>query len=376
MYVETFYCEGRQCEFERDLERCCEIQAFCTTIDCPAGWVHTWNASVSLCLGPECNLERDLDLCCDERGVCEQDYSCPLGYVAKPGPVWCANIECEVATDLPNCCDNAMPCTNLTCPENYVQRPNTYCSLAKHLPNACTLGVDKDMCCERGMALQWYRFHPKATKDYRAFQVQLSEFNLYFYGVLVEFSKMDDDYGAIAFSVDGDYPDRENPMKAIDEDTKTKWLDADPDPKWREGEVYKFKALTIQLPKAMPMDHYSFHTANDIPERDPISWTVEGSPDNKMWVTLANVTDARDQIPDEREVETPRFDISVPCFLPLPVHIAHSNATAPCLEGDIVSSGQVCTASCEEGYTPSIASLLCAEGALAPRSFICAPATA
>lgn len=269
-----------------------------------------------------------------------------------------------------------MPCTNLTCPENYVQRPDSYCSKAKHLPNACTMDADRDMCCQRGMALEFYRFHPITTRNPLNYQVQLSELNLYFFGELAAGSKVNLEFpeqGAVAFSVDGNYPDKESPMKAIDLRTNTKWLDEDPDPGncGQVGEACTWKPLVVQLPKAGPIEAYSFHTGDDETARDPISWLVEGSADNKIWVLLHNVEDYSTQVPDERQTETPRWNIEVPCFLPLPIHIVNSNQTAPCQEGDITSNGLHCTAQCEPGYRPEPETLTCQSGELEPKTFEC-----
>jgi len=331
--------------------------------------VLAWNASDLLCLGPDCEVDRDRDVCCKEKAICAEEYSCPHGFVSKPPPAWCEDVACDFERDLHVCCFPAMPCTNLTCPENYVQRPNQYCSKAVHEPLACTLTVDLDICCERGMALKWYRFHPITLRHYRSYQVQLAEFDLYFYGEKVQGSVLEQ--GGVAFSVDGNYPGGERPSMAIDENLETKWLDADPEPKWKEDKVYAFKALTVELPRARPIDSYSYATANDIADRDPISWTLEGSADYEKWVLLAEVTHAQQLIPTERQIQTPVFSILVPCFSPRPAQIENSNDTLPCVQGDLFASGEICTPSCADGYIPDVEQLNCTNGAFEPKLFTC-----
>lgn len=49
-------------------------------------------------------------------------------------------------------------------------------------------------------------------------------------------------------------------------------------------------SLVIDATTAVTFDGYKFATGNDIPERDPIDWTVEGSNDNISWTVLDTQT--------------------------------------------------------------------------------------
>jgi len=372
VYVENLYCIGLHCAMGRDRDVCCDFQATCTDLVCPLGYVSALDAADRLCLGPACVLERDRDVCCNVAANCTQEYTCPHGHVGK-AVAFCDGTECEVERDLDNCCDHAMPCTqNLTCMVNYIYRPDTYCSKAIHEPNACTNEVDHDTCCTRGMAIKYFRFQPLKVRGGRAnYQVQLSEFLVYAFGERLEGSRPWDEPGPVAFSVDGNYPLNENPSKAIDGSDGTKWLDEDPVPNRPLDEPRPWKALTIQLPKAQPCQGYSFVTANDDPGRDPAEWLLLGSTDNVQYVVIDNITNGASTVPEERRVETPLYRIKVPCFAPLPKDVPNAGSPFPCLEGDIMSHGQVCTASCRDGYEPSVATLLCTNGLLEPLLFSC-----
>ena len=65
------------------------------------------------------------------------------------------------------------------------------------------------------------------------------------------------------------------PERLIDSDTVTKWLAGAP-----SGQYFR-----VDLRNPMAFNGYRWYTANDAPERDPISWTVEVSPDNATWYT-------------------------------------------------------------------------------------------
>jgi len=366
---DTLYCEGLVCSAVRDRDICCNLQASCSTLPCPRGFILAWNASDRLCLGPECVSERDAPVCCDAAEKCHEGYVCPHGYVAKDGLFFCDGTECDTDRDLDRCCLPAEPCTSLTCPENMVHRPNMYCSRAAGIPFACTLAVDLNTCCDRGMALIYYRLKVVSTRDYLAYQVQLAELNLYFYGELVAGSKTD--MGGVAFSIGGNFPEKESPTQAIDRDVETKWLEEDPEPKWSPGKVYMWQPLTVQIPDPKPADFFSFVTANDIPERDPYKWRLEGSPDSIHWPVLHDFEDVNGTVPLERFTETPHYRIQVPCFAPRRLYIPNAGLPYTCEEGDIVSSGTICTTSCLSGYTPSFPTLECNNGVLEPALFTC-----
>lgn len=80
---------------------------------------------------------------------------------------------------------------------------------------------------------------------------------------------------------------RQSASQAIDQDIRTKWLDAN------------FKAsgrsiLEIRLPSAQAVASYQLTTANDNTFRDPVAWSVEMQLANGSWAIL-----------DERAFEPP-----------------------------------------------------------------------
>lgn len=57
--------------------------------------------------------------------------------------------------------------------------------------------------------------------------------------------------------------------------------------------------VTFRLMKAQTVDAYLFRTANDTaenPGRNPDSWTIYGSNDNKEWTVISEISDGKDQM--------------------------------------------------------------------------------
>ena len=94
-------------------------------------------------------------------------------------------------------------------------------------------------------------------------------------------------------------PDAEGPSCAFDNSLKTKWLAFDQSP-WVQIHFAKDMAFTAA--------NYSITSANDFPQRDPKSWTVEGSNDGVNFVTLDS---RRDEVFKARR-ETKRYAIASP----------------------------------------------------------------
>lgn len=65
-------------------------------------------------------------------------------------------------------------------------------------------------------------------------------------------------------------------LKAVDNDVATKWLTAWTSDGW----------LKVSIPEAKAINGYSITSANDAPNRDPNTWTLEGSNDGETWVVL------------------------------------------------------------------------------------------
>lgn len=106
------------------------------------------------------------------------------------------------------------------------------------------------------------------------------------------------DDGTITVSdVDGNNPGGEGPENAYDGAAGSKWLDFNFSPSDNEG-TSGLSALVIQFPEPVSFDSYSWVTANDAEDRDPISWTLAVSGDGVTWTTVdtqssVSVTTAR-----------------------------------------------------------------------------------
>ena len=117
----------------------------------------------------------------------------------------------------------------------------------------------------------YYRFTPTVTRTPGNTLCQISEFVFYHEGAVV------DNTGVIVTNPGGGSPGAEGPEKLIDELTSTKWLGGFGNPQPPIG------SLVFQFPSEVTIDGYAFATANDANDRDPVSWTLEGSPDGLLW---------------------------------------------------------------------------------------------
>jgi hypothetical protein len=118
---------------------------------------------------------------------------------------------------------------------------------------------------------QYVRF--KATKLRSGLAtglIQLGEFSFANNGSPVAVASVD--------SPGGNTPAGEGLANLTDGDgVSNKWLDFNNAPV-----IFNFGAATT-------IDAYSFYTANDAPDRDPIQWTLEGSNDQTTWTLIENV---------------------------------------------------------------------------------------
>ena len=85
--------------------------------------------------------------------------------------------------------------------------------------------------------------------------------------------------------------------------------DGNPQTKWCFEHSGKAVQWQIELPQAARPTRYRFTSANDVPERDPQQWLLEGSTDGKTWRTL---DEKKDQRPFAARGETKSFDIAQP----------------------------------------------------------------
>jgi len=85
----------------------------------------------------------------------------------------------------------------------------------------------------------------------------------------------------------------ETPDKVVDGQYSTKWLDSNTG------------VLTITFGGAAPVaDAWRFATADDSPERDPVSWILEGSADGVFWATLDHCDNCDSKVPTDRQKAT------------------------------------------------------------------------
>jgi hypothetical protein len=124
------------------------------------------------------------------------------------------------------------------------------------------------------MPCRYYRLLIDKVRDGAAANsVQLSEFRLFD----VNKSNLSPTY-----SGSGSYPAGEGPVQAGDGNLNTKWLD------FTETSAI----LNMTFASNTTIGGYRFATANDAPERDPVSWRLQASTNNSTWVTISTITDS------------------------------------------------------------------------------------
>ena len=121
---------------------------------------------------------------------------------------------------------------------------------------------------------RYYRFKVTAIRSITPdSNTQISEFVLLLGGTRIDYT------GATATNPGGTNPVGEEPSKAIDNDTATKWLD-------RNIVGNGYAILLVDFGSTRQTDSFLFYTANDFDNRDPVQWVVEGSDDNATWKAL------------------------------------------------------------------------------------------
>jgi hypothetical protein len=198
-------------------------------------------------------------------------YSDTVSIAPAPGAVDTVGIETEI-----------VPPANAT---------TTYTLTAGRtgVPDTSTSSVTVRSVAGGEATYQYVRF--KATK-LRTGQstglIQLGEFSFANNGSPVAVSSVTNPGGA-SF-------ENEAAGNLIDGDgVGNKWLDFNNAPV-----IFDFGAATT-------IDAYSFYTANDAPDRDPIRWTLEGSSDQENWTLIEHV-DFDYPTPSDRN----RFSMEIP----------------------------------------------------------------
>jgi alpha-L-fucosidase 2 len=82
--------------------------------------------------------------------------------------------------------------------------------------------------------------------------------------------------------------------------------DGNPGTKWCVEPKGKAVVWQIELPEAEAISSYAFTSGNDVPERDPQQWRLEGSAEGKNWTLLHEM---KDQQPFAGRGETKRFTL-------------------------------------------------------------------
>lgn len=122
-------------------------------------------------------------------------------------------------------------------------------------------------------AYRYYRFAVTAKRDGTATpELQLSEF-----AILTGTTRLT---GMTISATNNSSPTGEEPDKAGDNNTATKWLNNNGTP----------SSLVYDFTTAVSATGYRWATGNDATNRDPISWTVDGSNDGSSWTTLDTIT--------------------------------------------------------------------------------------
>ncbi|MBM3863729.1 MAG: discoidin domain-containing protein, partial [Verrucomicrobia bacterium] len=111
---------------------------------------------------------------------------------------------------------------------------------------------------------RYFRFTPVTLRG-GGNMVQLSEFEMLLDGARIAAVSATNPGGSNGASAG------EGALKAIDNNPDSKWLDANKQP------------LILDFGKPAAANGYRFITSNDGSERDPVSWTLEGSNDNSTW---------------------------------------------------------------------------------------------
>ena len=124
------------------------------------------------------------------------------------------------------------------------------------------------------VTFRYYRFNVTRTRGTTP-DVQISELELLNNRNRVSY------VGATASCPGGTSPLDEEPRYAIDNDVYTKWY------------TFNISPIIIDFGTNRTTSQYRFATANDFYERDPVTWTFEGSNDNINWTLL----DSRENYP-------------------------------------------------------------------------------
>jgi len=207
-----------------------------------------------------CNADRE---CINTAGSfsCANLCTCNGGMAAVAGDGSC---EVDGAEDC-TACDGGYNLNGQVCDDvNECDEGTDNCNA-----DAECINTAGSFSCKCGY--QYFKFEVTALRN--SDTVQLAELNIYDDSNVITGTTLISNPG-------GDSPGNEQPSNAFDGNIYTKWLN--------------FNGLTGSLlfsfDAETEIDSYSFTTANDEPDRDPISWVLKGSSDGSTWTTLDTQT--------------------------------------------------------------------------------------
>eukprot|EP01060_Flectonema_neradi_P029943 TRINITY_DN4252_c4_g1_i1.p1 TRINITY_DN4252_c4_g1~~TRINITY_DN4252_c4_g1_i1.p1 ORF type:complete len:432 (+),score=81.95 TRINITY_DN4252_c4_g1_i1:38-1333(+) len=155
--------------------------------------------------------------------------------------------------------------------------------LCKSLFKACDqmeTAIKKEKASKRNWERKRNEKWEKVRSDGISSSIQVAEFHFAYQGVELDLTT----YEYTASSESGDHPKTEGPEKAVDNNENTKWLD------------HQKRGFIITFNTSVPIDAFTFTTANDNPERDPVRWVVEAH--NTVIKPLAESEEATEPTTD------------------------------------------------------------------------------
>ncbi len=112
------------------------------------------------------------------------------------------------------------------------------------------------------------------------------------------------DWVSISASSKADFNTAEGAFNVFDNKTgggEAKWC-CDPAP----------QSITVQMPYAIKLTHFTLTSSNDSPDRDPRLWSIQGSNDGVNFTNIVNHTDATTRFWGDTRNLTVRFDLATP----------------------------------------------------------------
>jgi hypothetical protein len=167
-------------------------------------------------------------------------------------------------------------------------------------------------------SFQYFRFTPTQLRNVpgQSNSIQLSEFQFKLGANVLPMT------GVTVSNPGGSNPGsgNENPNRVADGQIGTKWLD------------FNKQSLVFNFGSTVTIDGYNFATANDAPERDPVSWTLSGSPDGTNWTLLDVITNhpttTTRQVYESSFVIPENLDPLIEQFVGSPVVILNGQSTS------------------------------------------------